>query len=186
MVHTKAGRPREGAPVKYCAAVLARRDFDLERRLYPLLEERFGRIDFHGEGHPFTVTDYYRDEMGPELRRTIVSFEPLGSAADLAGAKLAASKIEGRLGEAGNRLVNVDIGYMDFFKLVLASFKDGPQKIYLGEGVYADPVLMFHEGAFRPLEWTFPDFKTGTYGADLMAVRALYKAARHRDPGERR
>ncbi len=177
MAHPKAGRPREAASVKYLAALLAPRGFDLERSLFPPLEERFGRIDFRGEAHPFTVTDYYSGEMGPDLHRTIVSFEPLASAAGLVEAKLASARVEGLLAEGGNRRVNVDVGYLDFFKVVLASFKDGPQKIYLGEGVYADPVLMFHEGAFRPLVWTFPDFGAGTYGDDLAAVRALYKAA---------
>lgn len=177
MVHPKAGRPHEGKPVKYLAAILHPRDFELETRLFPLLQARFGRIDFRGAKHPFAVTDYYEDEMGRDLFRTIISFEPLRSPSELVRAKLSVAEIENSLAESGKRSVNIDIGYIDFFKLVLASFKEGPQKIYLGVGVYADPVLMFKEGAFEPLEWTFPDFKVGTYSEELIAIRSAYRAA---------
>ena len=77
MAHPKAGKPNAGAPVKLLAAVLAGRDFDLERLLFPMLEERFGRIDHRGAAHPFDGTDYYEDEMGPSLGRLVISFEPL-------------------------------------------------------------------------------------------------------------
>ena len=80
-------------------------------------------------------------------------------------------------GDAGRR-VNIDPGYMDYYKIVLASFKEGPQKIYLGEGVYADPILLFYEGEYVPFQWTFPDFKAGIYAEDFRAIRALYKNAR--------
>ncbi len=178
MAHPKAGRAHEAAPVKYLAAILSRPDLDFERILLPRLEERFGRIDFRGPGYPFTVTDYYADEMGPGLIRSLVSFEDLRPATDLVSAKLAAAEIEDALAEGGSRRVNVDPGYMDFFKVVLASFKEGPQKIYLGSGVYADPILVFHDGDFEPRLWTFPDFRAGVYRDDLRAIRALYKAAR--------
>jgi len=178
MVHPKAGRPREAAPAKYLAAILHPRGFDAGGLLLPALEERFGRVDFRGEAHPFSMTDYYAPEMGPDLDRTIVSFEPLGTPDGLVRAKLLAAEIEARFAVDGNRRVNVDVGYVDFFKVVLASFKEGPQKIYLGEGVYADPVLMFHEGRFKPFEWSFPDFRAGTYMEDLRAIRAIYRQAR--------
>ncbi len=178
MAHPKAGKPGHGAPVKYLAALLHPRGFDLEALLFPLLEERFGRVDHRGPAHPFAITAYYEDEMGPDLHRTIVSFEPLRPATVLVEAKLAAAAVEERLAEGGRRRVNIDIGYMDYFKVVLASFKEGPQKIYLGEGVYADPVLLFQDGAYKPLEWTFPDFKSGVYEGDFLAIRSAYKKAR--------
>jgi hypothetical protein len=178
MAHLRAGKPKEAPPVKYLAAILAHREFDLERILIPALEERFGRLDYRGEAHPFAVTDYYEDEMGPDLSRSIVSFEPLGAADGLVEAKIGAADIEGRLAVGGSRRVNIDIGYMDIYKVVLASFKEGPQKIYLGRGVYADPIMLFRDGAYMPLEWTFPDFRSGIYREDFMAIRALYKRAR--------
>ncbi len=167
--------------MKLLAAVLAGRNFDPESRLFPLLEERFGIIDHRGEAHPFDGTDYYEDEMGPGLERRIISFEPLRDATDIVQAKLDTAAIEEDLAAEGGRRVNIDPGYMDYYKIVLASFKEGPQKIYLGRGVYADPILLYFEGEFGPLPWTFPDFKSGLYRDDFRAIRAVYKQARRGD-----
>ena len=67
---------------------------------------------------------------------------------------------------------------LDFFKAVLASFKEGPQKIYIGDGVYADPVLMYQDGEWIILPWTFPDFRTGLYNGDLSVIRGIYRKKR--------
>lgn len=182
--HPKAGKPAEGAPVKLVAAILAGESFDAEALLFPGLEERFGRIDYRGPTHPWDGTDYYEDEMGPGLSRRILSFEPLRSPTDIVQAKLDAAAIEEDLSGPGGRRVNIDPGYMDYHKIVLASFKEGPQKIYLGDGVYADPVLLFYDGEYAPLPWTFPDFKAGVYREDFRAVRALYRKARREDRRE--
>jgi len=181
MAHPRAGRPKEGAPVKLLAAILVSGGFDPEESLFPGLEERFGRIDHRGPAHPFTGTNYYEDEMGPGLNRFIISFEPLREATEIVQAKLDTAAIEEDLSEEGGRRVNIDPGYMDYYKIVLASFKEGPQKIYLGEGVYADPILLFYEGEYEALQWTFPDFKAGVYREDFRAVRALYKKARREE-----
>jgi hypothetical protein len=180
--HPKAGKPGAGAPVKLVAAILLGRDFDGEGLLFPRLERRFGRIDYRGEAHPFTGTDYYEDEMGPALGRVIVSFEELRAPTDIVQVKLDTATIENDLAGDRGRRVNIDPGYMDYYKIVLASFKEGPQKIFLGSGVYADPILLFYDGEYVPFQWTFPDFKAGIYKDDFRAIRALYKKAR-RDEG---
>ena len=181
MVHPKAGKPAEGARVKLIAAILAGSGFDLDARLLGGLEERFGRIDYRGPAHPFDGTDYYEDEMGPGLNRLIISFEPLVSPTEIVQAKLDTAAIEEDLSEGGGRRANIDPGYMDYYKIVLASFKEGPQKIYLGAGVYADPVLLYYDGEYASLQWTFPDFKAGLYREDFRAIRALYKKARREE-----
>lgn len=178
MAHERAGRPLDPQPVKLFAALLLGKGFEPAPELFPELEELFGRIDYSGRNHPFTVTDYYEDEMGPGLSRLIVSFEPLTGPTRIVAAKLACAETEERFVSGRGRRVNIDCGYIDYFKVVLASFKEGPQKIYLGDGVYADPVLMYHEGSFEALAWTFPDFRKGTYDAELLEVRRLYRKAR--------
>ena len=179
MTHPRAGRPVEAAPVKFVAAILARDDAEITRGPLPSLERLLGPADFRGGPHPFAMTDYYEDEMGAGLVRTILAFEKLRPATDLVRVKLAVAEIERSFEAAGGRRYNIDTGYMDFFKLVLASFKEGPQKVYLGDGVWADPVMMYQDGAFHALPWTFPDFKAGTYTEELTAIRRLYKKARH-------
>jgi hypothetical protein len=178
MAHPRAGRPKEAPPVKFLSAVLYAEGFDVEGRLFPALEHIFGEMDFKGNPHRFGGTDYYRDEMGAGLERLIVSFSPLGRPPEIVEKKLAVLSLEERFEEGGCRRANIDPGYMDYFKIVLASFKEGPQKMYLGEGVYADPVLLYQDGCFVPLPWTFPDFKAGVYADELAAIRQIYKEAR--------
>jgi hypothetical protein len=113
-----------------------------------------GEADFIGEPRPFDMTDYYEDEMGPGLSRVIVSFSKIGEAPALVDVKLSVDRLEEKLSGETGRTVNIDPGYIDYFKAVLASFKEGPQKIYLGRGVYADPVLMFEDGEWRILSPT--------------------------------
>ena len=164
--------------MKYIAAVLAGPRFGAGEDLVRGLERILGRIDYMGPARPFTVSDYYEDEMGPDLGRAFYSFELLGPPERIAAIKHETSRLEDRLSADGRRNVNIDAGYMDYFKVVLASFKAGPQKIYLGDGVYADPVMMYRDGAFEPLPWTFPDIREGGYTEDFIEIRRLYKQAR--------
>ena len=164
-------------PVKLLVALLwadARsRDLALER-----LELRWGGIDFSGAARPFDVTDYYEKEMGPSLRRHLVSFSRMIPPESLPEVKLACNRIEERLARQGRRRVNLDAGYLDHSKVVLASLKFAGQKIHLGQGVYADLMSRYRKGRYRPLEWAFPDFRDGRYDRDLARIRELYMGQR--------
>ena len=67
-------------------------------------------------------------------------------------------------------------GYLDFHRVVLLSGKEGPQKIYLRDGIWADLVLLKERGGYRELTWTFSDLKDGRYDDFFIKVRAKYKA----------
>lgn len=163
------------APVKLIACVLFGSGVGLQEEVYGELEAKLGVIDYEGEDHPFDMTDYYSEEMGKGLLRRVISFAGTVCADELAGFKIYCAEIERRFSEDGKRRINIDIGYIDFFKVVLASFKEGPQKIYLGKGVYADMNLLYQNGGFTTLPWSFPDMKTGRYNNDFTAIRARYK-----------
>ena len=178
MAHPKAGRPGEGAPVKYFTALLLAEGVAPRSVIDGGLSDILGETDFIGPPHPFDMTDYYEDEMGPSLNRVIVSFTRLGEATDLVEVKLEVDRLEEKLSGGAGRTVNIDPGYIDYFKLVLASFKEGPQKIYLGRGVYADPVLMFEDHEWRILPWSFPDFREKLYMEEFGAIRRIYKEQR--------
>lgn len=169
--------PRGPEPVKHLLALLwadARaRDAARERAV-----RAWGPIDHEGPDHPFDATDYYEEEMGGGLMRRLVSFERLASPDELVDRKLEANRIELELLGARGRLVNLDVGYLDTSKVVLASGKFAGQKIHLGRGVWADPVCRYRAGGWETFDWTFPDFRDGRYGADLLEIRALYRAAR--------
>jgi hypothetical protein len=139
------------------------------------LMDLLGRIELRSPVFDFDITAYYEEEMGTGLKRMFLSFDDLGDPAGIVEVKLATNEIERKLAEGGRRRVNLDPGYMDFYKLVLVSNKFLGQKIYLGKGVYADPTLYYDKG-WKPYEWGFPDLRSGRYDAFLTEVREAYKA----------
>jgi hypothetical protein len=138
------------------------------------LESRFGSIEMRSPVFPFDATNYYAAEMGSGLKRIFYAFEDLIAPDEIADVKTITNGVEAELSQGGKRRVNLDPGYMDFYKLVLASVKFLGQKIYLRKGVYADPTLYYDKG-WKPYEWGFPDFKSGRYDAFLTGVRRRYK-----------
>jgi hypothetical protein len=157
--------------VKLFVAMLTPRESDIEP-IVQMLSEVFGSVDFVGPAHPFDVTDYYQDEMGPNLTRRIVSFNGPHHADILVGTKLACIELEKALSLDGKRTVNLDIGYLDHNKIVLASTKGAGQKVYIDSGIYADLIARYTHGSYKPFEWSFPDFKDGRYDQEFATVRA--------------
>ena len=70
--------------------------------------------------------------------------------------------------------MNLDIGYLDHNKIVLASVKYAGQKIHLGDGIYADLIARYRGGRYQPFEWTVPDFRDGRYDGELAQIRRTY------------
>jgi len=139
------------------------------------LEEQWGPVGFRSDPIPFEVTDYYNDEMGTDLKRCIWSFEQQMNASNLVRRKKEAGDIESVFSTGGNRSVNLDPGYIDPAKLVLASRKENGQKIYLRDGVFADIILFYEKGEWTSLPWTFPDFRDGRYDDALTRIRTDWK-----------
>jgi hypothetical protein len=151
------GTPREPPPVKLIAGVLAASPHLLSEARQKL-EEEFGSIEAASEPELWTASQYYCREMGPHLLRQFLAFGPPVAPDSLVGAKLAANELERRWAGPAGRLVNVDPGYVDLDKLVLASTKNAPHRIYLGRGIYAEVTLCFVAGSFVPLPHTYPDY----------------------------
>ncbi|MDR0306186.1 MAG: DUF4416 family protein [Chitinispirillales bacterium] len=161
------------APVKYFAAILYKEKTYLEQGLASL-EKRWGSIDIYGADHLFDVTDYYEAEMGTPLFRRLVSFEKLLCPSLVADMKLGCNEVETLLSVDGKRTINIDAGYLDHNKVLLASAKEAGQKIYLGKGIYADLAGRYKAGSYRPFEWSFPDFRDGRYDKELLCIRDVY------------
>ena len=117
--------PHPPEPVKVFIAVLWS-DAAALPDLYARLAD-WGRVEFEGPDHPLDLTNYYEAEMGAALKRRLISFEPLRPPDELAAAKLACNRIEEELGAEGRRRVNLDVGYLDHNKIVLASVKAAGQ-----------------------------------------------------------
>jgi len=167
-------------PVKLFAAVLFREPVALDS-CCEALARAFGRVDYQSPASPFNVTDYYEKEMGTPLSRTLISFENHVQPSALPDIKLKSVAIEESLCRGGKRTVNIDTGYLDFDKVVLASTKKGPYKICMEKGIWADMTLHYEKGTFLPFAWTFADFRDGRYNPYLLRIRELYKKGCHQD-----
>lgn len=166
--------PHSPLPVKLIMAVL----YSDENRLAIARErliQQFGPIDFTSAPFSFEVTDYYVPEMGSPIMRMFYAFEKLVSPGELARIKLAANAIEDELATSGKRRVNLDPGYLDPDKFVLASAKYNGQKIYLTDGIWADLTLHYEKGHFSAYAWSFPDFRSGEYEKAFLRMREIYK-----------
>jgi hypothetical protein len=145
-------------------------------RVRDLLKNQWGIIDFEGEDHHFDVTDYYEPEMGAHINRRLLSFDKLYEPTLLVAMKLRCNEIEQELACDGKRIVNLDAGYLDHNKVLLASAKEAGQKVYLDKGVYADLSGRYKNGRYQPFEWSFPDFRDGRYDKELITMRKRYMA----------
>ncbi len=168
-------KPNPPVPVKLFCGVLFS-DRQLLGIARSKVQEQFGEIDFESQAIPFAISEYYRPEMGWPIERIFWSFKQLIGPQEIAQIKIDCNNLEDWLASGGNRKVNLDPGYLDYDKIVLASAKYNGQKIYLNYGIYADLTLHYEKGNYYPYPWSFPDFKSGQYNKIFLRIRELYKA----------
>jgi Domain of unknown function (DUF4416) len=140
------------------------------------LEQACGVIEWVGPWMAFDYTDYYAPEMGRTLHRRMLVFRQLIEQLDLVSVKQHTNAIEFKYSEAGRRRVNIDPGCLLYERFVLATGKNYSHRIHIGQGIYADLTLIFQQGAYRALPWTYPDYGDRAMTAFLMQVRRLYSA----------
>jgi len=136
-------------PVKLIAGFIYRQDHPLKKAEGMLLK-KFGQFDFKSKPIPFDMTDYYREEFGTGLRRVFVSFRKLINPASISRVKNITNNIEAKLSFKSKRSVNIDPGYLDLAKVLLASTKDYSHRVYLDKGVFAEVTLSFKGNSFTP------------------------------------
>lgn len=140
-----------------------------------ILKKKFGPTDFTSEILSFKYTDYYEKEFGQDLKRSFISFNKLIPADSLAKTKISTNTIEEKLSHNRMRFVNIDPGYLDLAKLVLASTKDYTHRIYLSGGIFAEITLLYRDNTFQPWPWTYPDYRTKEYIEIFNAIRCIYE-----------
>lgn len=145
------------------------------RKAQNLLSRYFGKIDFVSQVIPFIHTVYYQEELGKDLQRRFVSFKELILPQRLPKIKILTNKIETKLSLEGCRRINIDPGYLDLSKVILASTKDYTHRIYLNGGIYAEVTLFYQRRTFKSWEWTYPDYRSQEYIAVFNQIREIYK-----------
>ena len=165
---------RKPDPVLLFVAALYSPSFS-DRSVLDLIAGRFGRILSSLAPFPFDYSDYYEAEMGKDLRKFFVFVDRLIEPQSLSEWKLLANKIESEFAENGARSINLDPGYLELPKLVLASTKNFTHRIYLGKGIYGDVQLYVKDGRFHSNPWTYPDYKRPEHLEFFMNARREYR-----------
>jgi hypothetical protein len=160
--------------VKLITGILISRD-DLKDPLVQTLTRHFGPADFTSGEFPFTFSSYYNNEMGTPISRFFLSFKNLIDPSTLAQVKISTNKIEDSFREEGKRKINIDPGIMFLSRFILASTKEGIQRIPMNAGIYGEITLVYEKKTFRPVEWTYPDYRSELYIRILNSIRGLYK-----------
>lgn len=155
---------------KLVCSIIAREPRDITSAL-ERMQELFGPVDFLSEVMDFSHTDYYFEEMGSPLIRRVASFAGPVDPGGLPGFKLETNRLEAELSHEGKRRVNIDPGLLSPERLVLATGKSYTHRVYLGRGIWADLTLIYDQGGFVPLKWTYPDYRE-------RPMREIYKTLR--------
>lgn len=156
-------------------------------RVADLLAGDFGAPDLISPWMPFDQTDYYAAEMGGPLVRRMMAFPMLMDPGRLPAVKRFCHDLEEMSLNGAQRTVNIDPGYINRTRFVLATGKDFAHRIYIGDAVYADLTLMVQAGKLSPLPWTYPDYRQSAMLDFLEKVRNkhLIDLADHRDDDNR-
>ena len=147
--------------------------------LYQVMKERlaghFSPLDLESAVFTFDCTSYYNQEMGTPLFRRFVSFKELIPPEQLPEIKLFTNRIERESAREGNRVVNLDPGYLSSANVVIATTKNYYHRVPLQQGIYAHLEYVVKGKQICLLAWTYPDFKTPGYLDFFQRLLQQYK-----------
>ena len=172
------GSVRSFNSVKLFVGVLAS-DRKLIEQVRDRLTALYGTIDHESLVIPFDFTDYYAAEMGELVDRVFFSFERLIDGDQLAHIKSQTNDIEDEMKpllQTVSRPVNLDPGYLENAKVILASTKNFYHRIYLGNGIFAEVTMHFRNNTFQFFPWTYPDYQSKDYQEFFLRVRHIYRS----------
>jgi hypothetical protein len=178
----RMGAIRQFTPVKLFIGVLVSNS-----KFIPEVEQRlvsaYGTIDHRSDVIPFDFTDYYEKEMGDLIDRVFFSFERLIEADQLPEIKRQTNQLEEELAPllktpstVVKRPVNLDPGYIEQAKVILASTKNFYHRIYLGGGIFGEVTMHFRNNTYQFFPWTYPDYQSKDYQEFFLRVRQILRS----------
>ena len=147
---------------------------EVEKRLVAV----YGPIDHRSPVIPFDFTNYYEAEMGDVIDRIIFSFERLIEADQLPEIKSQTNRFEedvAPLYQQVKRPVNLDPGYIEQAKVILASTKNFYHRMYLGNGIFGEVTMHFKNNTYQFFPWTYPDYQSKEYQEFFLKMRHIYR-----------
>ena len=165
--------PKEASRVKLISSLFSPEEMLIDQVIKEV-EGNFGPVDWISDMLFFDRTRYYEREMGWPLYRRFISFIQLIMPESIADIKLITNELEKAHLDKEKRTINIDPGYLTLERLVLATGKNYSHRVYLSKGIYADLTLIFHDGTFKPLSWTYPDYADEKVIGLFNSIRSEY------------
>lgn len=140
------------------------------------LTAAFGPTDAVSEEYSFSkeFSTYYDEEIGGEGFRRIYSFERPVDPAGQADIKTFTNAVEAEFSKEGKRKINLDPGFINIGRLLLATTKPAGFRIPLKNGIYTEITLFFAKGGWHDLPWTYRDYSSPSVKDFLTKVHKRY------------
>ncbi|MCS7258849.1 MAG: DUF4416 family protein [candidate division WOR-3 bacterium] len=137
---------------------------ELCEKFATIIQKDFGAIVLKSNLISFdSYTDYYRKEMGSDLKRQWLMTENLVSLEKMVDTKLLAIQIEKEYVTNEARNINIDPGFLTLANFILLTTKNYSHRIYLRNGIYGEITLIFSQNTYHALPWTYPDYQDNIY-----------------------
>ena len=155
-------------------------DKDVLEKAIKMLNEAFGEFDGMCEEFSFSeeFSNYYDEELGGEGRRRIYSFKKLVDPSLQAEIKEKTNEFERLLSVDGNRKINLDPGFINHGRLMLATTKPQGFRIPLKNGIYTELTLFYARGGWHKFPWSYRDYQSERVQKFITEVRKNYLAER--------
>ncbi len=135
-------------------------DERLAKKALAILIERYGEVAEESDEFDFYFTKFYQDEFGDGLKKRFVLFGKPIARGELSEMKVFGNEVEGTFAKDGKRMINLDPGYVTEHNVVLASCKEFPHRVYIGNGIYAEVEMMFKKDGVEYPAYAYSDYKT--------------------------
>lgn len=158
-------------------------DEDVLRQALDILTREFGEIEAVSEEFSFSgeFSTYYDEEIGGEGLRRIYSFKETVDPTRQADIKIRTNEIEAEFSVDGKRKINLDPGFINHGRLLLATTKETGFRIPLKEGIYTELTLFWARGGWQKLPWTYRDYQSERVQKFITEVRHSYLAERRKN-----
>ncbi len=155
-------------------------DPDVLSRAMEILTEKFGEVEDSCEEFSFSreFSVYYDGELGGEGLRRIISFKEPIDPSKQAAIKIFTNELEEKLSPPGMRLINLDPGFLNRGRVMLATTKEIGFRIPLSDGIYTELTLFWARGGWHKFPWTYRDYQSERVQKFLTRVRKKYLARR--------
>ena len=72
--------------------------------------------------------------------------------------------------------MNLDPGYIEQAKVILASTKNFYHRLHLSGGIFAEVTMHFKNNTYQFFPWTYPDYQSKEYQEFFLKIRHIYRA----------